>query len=480
MTSDTETPASRLVIDAVRAALADVSTSTDSPIAVAFSGGLDSTTLLDAAVRCAGQPRVIALHVHHGLSPNADAWAAHCHAFARGLGVRFVSRQVDVVREGGESLEAAARDARYRALDALCEEQGATTLWLAHHADDQAETVLLQLLRGAGVAGLAAMAPQRADGLSVPRVRPLLHVLKAQLEHYAHQRDLRWIDDESNADTRYARNALRHDVLPALAVHFPGFRDALARTASHAASAQRLLDDLARIDLQSAAHPDDENALMSSAVLMLDDKRAINLLRYWMRVLGLQAASTARIGEILRQLRDAAASRDGHALRIDHAGQCLRVYRDSMFWETGDSADPADLDNGASSPRAASRLDWNGESVWRLPQWRGTFVFSPVTDDDTDTAGSVSEATLRLSPLTARSRAGGERVRISANGPSRTLKNLFQEQGVPGWKRDVPLLFSGETLLFVPLIGINRACERPGSETGPRWRIAWQPDLVIA
>ncbi|OTP80676.1 tRNA(Ile)-lysidine synthetase [Caballeronia sordidicola] len=457
-----------------------MSTSTDSPIAVAFSGGLDSTTLLDAAVRCAGQARVIALHVHHGLSPNADAWAAHCHAFARGLGVRFVSRQVDVVREGGESLEAAARDARYRALDALCEEQGATTLWLAHHADDQAETVLLQLLRGAGVAGLAAMAPQRADGLSVPRVRPLLHVLKAQLEHYAHQRDLRWIDDESNADTRYARNALRHDVLPALAVHFPGFRDALARTASHAASAQRLLDDLARIDLQSAAHPDDENALMSSAVLMLDDERAINLLRYWMRVLGLQAASTARIGEILRQLRDAAASRDGHALRIDHAGQCLRVYRDSMFWETGDSADPADLDNGASSPRAASRLDWNGESVWRLPQWRGTFVFSPVTDDDTDTAGSVSEATLRLSPLTARSRTGGERVRISANGPSRTLKNLFQEQGVPGWKRDVPLLFSGETLLFVPLIGINRACERPGSETGPRWRIAWQPDLVIA
>jgi tRNA(Ile)-lysidine synthase len=103
-----------------------------------------------------------------------------------------------------------------------------------------------------------------------------------------------------------------------------------------------------------------------------------------------------------------------------------------------------------------------------------------VTDDDTDTADSVSEATLRLSPLTARSRAGGERVRISANGPSRTLKNLFQEQGVPGWKRDVPLLFSGETLLFVPLIGINRACEQPGSETGPCWRIAWQPDLVIA
>ena len=157
MTSDTDTPASRLVIDAVRAAFANVPASTDNPIAVAFSGGLDSTALLDAAVRCAGPTRVIALHIHHGLSPNADAWAAHCHAFAQALGVRFASRQVDVVREGGESLEAAARDARYRALDALCEEQGASALWLAHHADDLVETFLLNLTRGAGLTGLAGM-----------------------------------------------------------------------------------------------------------------------------------------------------------------------------------------------------------------------------------------------------------------------------------------------------------------------------------
>jgi tRNA(Ile)-lysidine synthase len=475
VTSDTETPASRLVIDAVRAALADVSTSTDSPIAVALSGGLDSTTLLDAAVRCAGKARVVALHIHHGLSPNADAWAAHCHAFAQALGVRFASRQVDVVREGGESLEAAARNARYRALDALCEEQGAGTLWLAHHADDQAETVLLQLLRGAGVAGLAAMAPQRADGASTPRVRPLLHLLRAQLEHYAHERDLRWIDDESNADTRYARNALRHDVLPALAVHFPGFRDALARTASHAASAQRLLDELARIDLASAQGDEDE--LVLSAVLAFDDDRAINLLRYWMRSLGLQAASAARIGEVLRQLRDAAVSRDGHALRIDHAGHCLRAYRGAIFWEKGDSADLPDLDDGANPSRVASVLNWNGESIWRLLHWRGTFVFEPVARDHAD---ALSEATLRAAPLCARSRAGGERLRLSADAPGRTLKNLFQERGVPGWKRDVPLLFLGDTLLFVPLIGVNRACAEAGGDGGQYRRILWQPDLVIA
>jgi tRNA(Ile)-lysidine synthase len=379
VTSDTETTASRLVIEAVRAAFADVSLFASSgpitPIAVALSGGLDSTVLLDATVRYMGSSLVVALHVHHGLSPNADAWAAHCQAFAQSLGVTFVSAQVDVVREGGESLEAAARDARYRALDSMCEGQGTSALWLAHHADDQAETVLLQLLRGAGVAGLAAMAPQRVDGVSIPRVRPFLHLLRAQLEHYAHERDLRWIDDESNADVRYARNALRHDVMPSLAVHFPGFRDALARTALHAASAQRLLDELASIDMVSARRDESDehskDALTLDAVLALDDERAINLLRYWMRSLQMPAASAARIGEVLRQLRDAARSRDGHALRVDHAGYCLRAYRGAIEWEKGDSADPSDP---VTLTRMASVLNWNGESIWRLPQWRGTRI----------------------------------------------------------------------------------------------------------
>jgi tRNA(Ile)-lysidine synthase len=231
-----------------------------------------------------------------------------------------------------------------------------------------------------------------------------------------------------------------------------------------------------------SAQGDEEGALALSAVLALDDERAINLLRYWMRSLGLQAASAARIGEVLRQLRDAAASRDGHALRIDHAGFCLRAYRDAIFWEKGDSADPADLDDEANPARMASVLNWDGESIWRLPHWRGTFVFKPVVQGDED---AVSETTLRAAPLCARSRAGGERLRLSANGPGRTLKNLFQERGVPGWKRDVPLVFLGEILLFVPSIGVNRACTEVSGECGERGetgyrRIEWQPDLVIA
>jgi len=475
VTSDSETPAGRLVLEAVRAAVSDAGLAADSVLAVALSGGLDSTVLLDAAVRCFGAPRVVAFHVHHGLSPNADAWGAHCEAFAASLGVRFAARHVEVTRSGGESLEAAARDVRYRALDELCDAHGAAALLIAHHADDQAETVLLQLLRGAGVAGLAAMAPQRLDGANVPRLRPLLRLLRAQLEQYAHERDLSWIDDESNADTRYARNALRHDVLPVFAVHFPGFRDALARTASHAASAQRLLDELAILDMQTARGVE-EGALALDALLALDDERAVNLLRYWMRTLGLPAASTARIADMQRQLRHAASARDGHALRVDHAGQCLRAYRNALFWEAGDSADAPDLDQGAAIVLRPSELHWQGDEVWRLPQWRGSFVFEPA---DSPVGDVVAEGLLRAAPLVSRSRAGGERMRLVADGPSRTLKNLFQERGVPAWKRDVPLLFIRDALLFVPFIGVNREVA-PQTSHSPLRRILWRPDLLLA
>jgi tRNA(Ile)-lysidine synthase len=398
-----------------------------------------------------------------------------------------------VPRDAGVSIEAAARDARYRALDAMCATRAVHTLWLAQHADDQAETVLLQLLRGAGLAGLAAMAPEYLPaGASAVRVRPLLHLLRAQLEQYANARDLRWI-------------ALRHEVTPALAVHFPGFRDALARTAAHAASAQRLLDDLARIDLDAAVR-DEGRALSHDALLTLNDDRALNLLRYWMRTLGLVAASTARLTDALRQLREVGEAGEGHSLRIDHAGQALRSYRGLVYWEAGDSSEPAD--ETAPAERAVSELAWQGEAIWRLPQWRGTFVFVAIEENLGGDAGAVSDGdgdgdgdahgntdaapgdpdtlpvgVLRRALLGARSRSGGERMRTSAapGSPSRTLKNLFQERGIPAWKRDVPLLYVGDDLLFVPLLGLNRAVvPEPVNAAEQRVRISWRDDLLIA
>jgi tRNA(Ile)-lysidine synthase len=470
VTAPSHSDAGRIVFDALGVMLFTLPE--DSRIAIAYSGGLDSSVLLDAAVRVAGAARCVALHVHHGLSPNADAWLLHCATTARALGVSFDARRVTVSRDDAAGVEAAAREARYLALDEMCASHAVQSLWLAQHADDQAETVLLQLLRGAGLAGLAAMAPERAVAGGVPRVRPLLQLLRAQLEQYASTCGVGWIDDESNADTRYMRNALRHDVMPALSAHFPGFRDTLARTAAHAASAQRLLDDLARIDLERIATGVDGKSLAHERLVALDDDRALNAMRYWMRLLGLPAASTARLVDALRQLREIAGA--DHALRVDHAGWQLRCYRGEIVWEKAREFQAPRV------ARDAAELHWHGEEVWRLPAWRGTFVFARTDASDPD---AVPEALLSREPLVARERSGGERVRDAAAGMSRTLKHLFQTQGVPAWERDVPLLYSGETLLFVPRIGVNRGAfpDWDSMAAGQGWRrIEWREDLLIA
>ncbi len=481
MTASVDSAAERLVLDALGGVLSVLPA--DARIGIAYSGGLDSSVLLDAAVRVVGAARCIAMHVHHGLSPNADRWLAHCDTTARALGAGFDAAHVDLRRESGVSIEAAAREARYRALDAMCKSHSVAALWLAHHADDQAETVLLQLLRGAGVAGLAAMAPHRIEGAAaIPRIRPFLHLLRAQLERYARSRALRWIEDESNMDTRYARNALRHDVIPALSVHFPGFRDALARTAAHAASAQRLLDDLASIDLNTVAREDGQ-ALSRDALLALDDARAMNAMRGWMRSAGLPVPSAARLTDMLRQLREARAE---HALCIEHAGQCLRLYRGSIYWERDERrpVDTARNSDGMAAIKETSTLVWHGQEVWHLPQWHGSLVFVPVPAGDT-AVDTVPEALLASAPLVARPRMGGERMRRAPGAPARTLKNLFQESGVPAWQRDVPLFYVGERLLFVPFLGVNRALvTEPESEGSggrePRRRMEWRADLLVA
>ena len=280
MTTSTYSSDHHVIIDAVTHALRSLPE--DSRIALGFSGGLDSTVLLDALVRVAGPTRCVALHIHHGLSPNADDWLAHCEARAREYGVSFEARHVNIARERDIGVEAAAREARYRALNEMCEQQRVTTLWLAQHADDQAETVLLQLLRGAGMAGLAAMAaepmnPQDASQSCLSRMRPLLTVARVQLEQYAHEHALRWVEDESNADTQYLRNALRHDIIPKLAAHFPAYRTALARTAKHAANAQQLLNELAELDMRSISRG---VRLSRTALLALDDVRALNVMRF--------------------------------------------------------------------------------------------------------------------------------------------------------------------------------------------------------
>jgi tRNA(Ile)-lysidine synthase len=303
------------------------------PLWCGFSGGRDSTVLLHAlaqvrtrmAVGLATRSRVLelgAIHVNHGLSAQADAWAAHAQAVCEGLGVPLTVVRVKLRLRAGDSVEEEARKARYAAFKAHVP-RGAW-LALAHHQDDQAETVLIQLLRGAGPAGLAAMAAfQEAHGLGI--WRPFLGTASSLVADYASAQKLQWVEDESNASTRFKRNWLRHDIAPALREQQPALSAALARSAALCAEAQALQEALAAIDLGVVQCPGNAHEMDVSKLLSLGDARARNALRAWFAALGLRAPSAARLAALMGQLRDSQSPTHQYGkLRWLHAGMEFR------------------------------------------------------------------------------------------------------------------------------------------------------------
>ena len=272
-------------------------------VCVAFSGGIDSTALLHqlARARTFESFSIQALHVHHGLSPNANAWARHCRSVCAALNVPLRVRRVGVSRTPRTSLEEEARRARYAAFEAV----RADVIALAHHADDQAETVLLQLLRGAGPKGLAGMAPLKplsTKGLGrILLWRPLLDCTRAELESYAQREELESIADESNADDRFKRNFIRRHVMPLLKQAFPAAALTLARAARHLAGASELIDALADADLAAAAEGRNLNV---DPLKSLSDARLKNALRRWLDRSGLRQPSEARLGALIKAVRD--------------------------------------------------------------------------------------------------------------------------------------------------------------------------------
>ena len=289
-------------------------------ICIGFSGGLDSTVLLQvlAEARQSTVFSLSALHVHHGLSPNADIWARNCRAACHRLNIPFRLRRVAVVRAARTSLEEEARRARYAAMA----NTRADVIALAHHADDQAETVLLQLLRGAGPKGLAGMASVKPLGFGSeqrPLVwRPLLAYTRAELLCYAVDQGLSWIDDESNLDIRFKRNFVRAEVMPVLARGFPSPVATLARAARHLAESAELADMLADMDLARAHLP---SGLDVDALKMLPDIRLKNVLRRWLDVHQLRQPSEARLSALLRALRQ---SSNDTRLTWEHDGRTVR------------------------------------------------------------------------------------------------------------------------------------------------------------
>jgi len=413
-------------------------------VAVAYSGGRDSTALLHATLgACAEQGvEVVALHVHHGLSLHADAWLAHCEkqcaAWARrGLPVRLVAERLAARPAKGESIEAWARQARYRALRAMALSNDASLVLLAHHRRDQAETFVLQALRGAGVAGLSGM-PREVERDGITWVRPWLDASREQVDAYVRRHRLKHIDDDSNTDTRFARNRLRHDVWPVLAEAFPQAEAALSSAADWAQEASACLAELAQMDLASVRV---DKGLDLAAFHRLSEARRSNLLRAWLKQVTGQAASSTLVSRLLIELEGKSSA----TWQMDIGS--LRRYRGVLSHHAEDSARRlTGLEATLSIRRAGS---------YALPGWSGSLVVERVKD------GGVPLAW--LAHLDLRAREGGEQFQAGFNRPARSLKKQFQAAGVPQWEREGPLVFSGGQLVFVPGLGLDaRVIGLPG------------------
>ena len=397
--------------------------------------------LLDAlcALAAAHPFELGAVHVNHGLSPNAEEWTSFCAERCAARGVPLSVQRL-TLRRNAASLEARARAERYARLDA----SGADVIALAHHADDQAETVLLQLLRGAGARGLSAMPRFRPGKPAL--LRPLLGCTRSMLGAYAKSRNLEWIEDESNSQTRHKRNLLRHQVVPLLAAHFPGYPATLARAAELQAEAADLMDALAAHD---AAGASTGPALERAQLKLLSPPRARNLLRWFVHRQGLRPPSQARLAEMLRQLDGAAADA---RIRLEHDGAVIGCHRGLIAVH-------------AAAPGAFS-LVWHGEPDVTLPA--GVLHFRSTRGD------GVSAERLARAKVTLRSRVGGERMQIAANRPRRALKRLLQEARMPPWQREaLPLVWCDDELAAVPGIGVAPAFQAAPGEAA--WTVAWQP-----
>ncbi|HJV73807.1 MAG TPA: tRNA lysidine(34) synthetase TilS [Noviherbaspirillum sp.] len=430
------------LVDAFERALGAIRTRVSvSGFAVAYSGGLDSAALLHLAKGYATQHglTLFAFHIHHGISQNADLWLLHCEHECESLGIRFAARRVDLSRRDKDGLEQVARIKRYQALGELCRAHQVPLLITAHHQDDQAETVLLQMLRGSGVAGLSGMekvntAPGLLGDPDLFIGRPLLDISRDELERFVVEKDIRHVEDESNADFRYARNALRHKVMPSLAEYFPGFQDRFARVAQHAQAAQRLLDELAAQDLSACL---DDERIDIDRLRQLGADRIDNLLRYWFASRGVRMPTTAWLSEMREQLLGA---REDAQLRVTHADCEIRRYRGRIFLTA--------RENEASSA-ASMTFRWHGESRIHLPEFGGSLYFDAAEQ-------GMNPDWLRGQELRIRYRTGGEKLKAALNRPTRSLKHHYQALSIPPWERKLlPVIMAGGHLIFAAGIGMN-------------------------
>ena len=416
-------------------------------VCVGLSGGLDSVVLLHVMKRLAEGfgLDVSAVHVNHRLQAAASQWATFCTQMCTDLGVPLSVESVVVDRDSGLGIEAAARAERY----AVFARQQADFLALAHHRDDQVETFLLQLLRGAGARGLSAMPMIRSMAQGEPRLlRPLLNLTRAELSDFAIANGWKWIEDASNADVDFDRNFLRHNVLPLVEQRFPAYRSTLSRASRNLAEAAELAEILGRQDLAQARIGD---GLLLDKLSAWPAARAHNALRSLFREAGYRAPRRSALMEALRQ---AVQARPDARVKVDFGDFSLRRYRGALFVVKNVQV-PDDW-----------RSDWTGQLQLALPPGLGELRFRRGT------GSGLSASALRDARVRVEFRTGGECISLAEKRPHRELKKHYQEAGIPPWMRErTPLVYCGSQLVFVP--GLGSAAEFRARRDEESWEIEW-------
>ena len=431
----------------------------DDHLVLGLSGGMDSVVLLSILTSLSLKLKfsLTAFHVNHGISPNANKWEKFCLSLCSNHSVPIKIAKLTDNSLSGTNLEANARDARYQRFKDL----KANYVILAQHLDDQAETILLQILRGAGVKGLGAMPVIRNQILGIgdraldsgPQIlRPLLEISRSEIEEYAQKYKLSWIVDESNNNVSFDRNFLRHKIFPLLERKFPSYRATFLRTSRHMAEASHLLDELAKFDREGCSV---SNRIQIEKLQELSFSRAKNLLRYDLAQRGVILPSTVKLEDMLRQLL---SSRSDTKLHITFGDTEIRSFKGNIY-----------VRKISSFPNKEWKFIWKGEKKLVITEKGDSVLFVR------EKGKGINLRKLNESLVSIRFRLGGERMRPDCNRPRRSLKNLFQEASFPQWEREsLPLLFSGEHLVWVPGIGVDCAFQAEASDPGVV--VSWHPN----
>ena len=423
---------------------------------IGLSGGLDSIVLLHAMAKLRDQPganfQLRALHINHQLQDQANSWEMHCLDLCAKLGVEFTATKVEI--SGSSGLENAAREARYLEFEAalLVDEE----LLLAHHRDDQMETLLLRLIRGSGSRGLSGIQRSRVLGAS-RLLRPLLDIDREELQCYAESEQLIWVEDHSNKDEGFDRNYCRHTLLPLIEARWPEYRQSWSKSAVLASESEVLLQELASIDLAQITTVS-KSIVSREKLLALSEPRRRNVLRHWLAGLGAKELGWNQLQQLSNEVLQGASG------QFIAEGFQVFCFRESVYvldsTELERDFDKIDLDSMPGLPVAGEvMLPSNGWLRIREAQGEG------ICAD-------------KLRNLSIRYRRGGETCRL-AGRPSKTLKKILQESGVPPWLRSrIPLLFDGEDLAYIPDLGVDEELAAKGAQPG--CIIEWeQPDLKL-